>query len=208
MNPNINLLKSLTLLYAEDNTNTRELNAKTFEYFFGGVICAKDGVEAFESFVAHRPHVVILDILMPEINGMEVAHKIRDLDDEVPIMILSGHDEKDMLFKSIQIGVVDFIKKPLVYENFKHTLEICVKRLQKKSDLMMQIDRELFYSPKKRVFTLKDEEIVLTKKEQLMFEILYASLGTTIVSPFVKTNSKSFFIPTIYATSSNAFVAS
>ncbi|MGM0623452.1 MAG: response regulator [Campylobacterota bacterium] len=186
MRANITFLKSLTLLYAEDNKNTRETNSKTFGFFFKRVLSAQDGEEALKLYKNHHPHIVILDILMPQINGIEVAQRIREIDADVPIIILSGHDEKEMLHKAIKIGVLDFMSKPLLYENFKQTLEVCADRLSSSMPLQMQLDTNLFYIPGNKRFKLKDKEILLTKKEQVMFEILYENIGNTIETDVIE----------------------
>ena len=130
----IKYAKNLTLLYVEDNQDAREMTAMILEDFFDTVILAVDGVDGFKKFQENKVDLVITDINMPEMNGIDMCEKIRQINNEVPLIILSAHNEDNYFMQSIQIGINGYILKPIdidqltniisrVVQNYKYAQE-------------------------------------------------------------------------------------
>ena len=109
----IDYARDLTLLYVEDNQDAREMTEMILEDFFDNIILAKDGEEGLEKFKEHDIDLVISDINMPIMNGIEMCEEIRKLDKEVPLIILSAHNEDNYFIQSIHIGVSGYLLKPI-----------------------------------------------------------------------------------------------
>lgn len=99
------------LLYAEDEPELRQIYTSFFKNYFADVCSVEDGEIAFEKFKEFKPDVVILDILMPGLNGVEVATKIREIDKHIPIIIMTANDTREWALSSIKLGLTEFIKK-------------------------------------------------------------------------------------------------
>ncbi len=88
---------------------------------------AKNGVEAFRLFKQIRPAIVITDIVMPDMNGLELLCKIKAVNPETEVIMISGHGELDMAIKSLQNDASDFILKPIsdasLHEAIQKSLE-------------------------------------------------------------------------------------
>jgi CheY-like chemotaxis protein/HPt (histidine-containing phosphotransfer) domain-containing protein len=84
------------------------------------LICVTSGMAALKYLQNHRPNLYILDIEMPEMDGYELAHKIRTYGKKAPIIFLTGNSSKEYVTKAIQAGAADFIVKPL---NKEYVLE-------------------------------------------------------------------------------------
>ena len=101
-----------SLLYAEDNETVRDGYMLYFSKFFNNVYEAKDGKEAWDIFKQERPNIVILDINMPEISGLDVAHMIGDIDDTCKIIMLTAYSDVEKLMKAIKLNLTEYIVKP------------------------------------------------------------------------------------------------
>ena len=77
------------------------------------VSSAFNGVEALQKVKEERPHVVLLDICMPVMDGMEVLKRVREIDREVGIIVVTGINEEETGRKSLTMGAFDYITKPL-----------------------------------------------------------------------------------------------
>lgn len=122
--------KGLSLLFAEDSKPLREEMLDILEDFFENVVVAINGKEALSIYrksTENCPFDLILsDIQMPLMNGVTLSKKIRDINPEQKIIILSAHSENKHLLELINIGISKFIEKPLKQDEFYTTLyQVC-----------------------------------------------------------------------------------
>ena len=114
--------QNLKVLYVEDDVDAREITTMLLEDFFDTIIVAKNGQEGLEKFEQNSIDIIITDINMPYMNGLEMAKKIRETDVEVPIIILSAHNEEDFFLQSIQIGINGYLLKPIDMKQLSSTI--------------------------------------------------------------------------------------
>lgn len=108
-------LKELTIMLVEDDEIICEQLFSSMKDFFKEVIITKNGKEAFEKFLELKTKIdiVISDISMPLVNGIELLENIREIDKYIPFIFTTAYTQKDYLISSIKYGVNDFIVKPL-----------------------------------------------------------------------------------------------
>lgn len=104
----------MRLLIAEDNPSDRIILANLIKRLGHDVIQATDGQQAVELFVEHRPDILLLDVLMPNKNGIQAAREIRQIagEDLVPIIFLTSLNEASDLAECLEAGGDDFLTKP------------------------------------------------------------------------------------------------
>ncbi len=136
---NINQIKntSLTLLYIEDTPQTRESTTFAFKELFDNIIIAIDGEDGFSKFKENKIDIVITDINMPKLNDIGMIKKIRNIDPDVYIVIISAYNNIEYLTHSIRYQVQECLFKPIDRKEFKETLhrakeEIIARKKQKK----------------------------------------------------------------------------
>jgi PAS domain S-box-containing protein len=95
------------------------------------VIPALNGAEGLEAFAAHKPSIVITDIKMPGMDGIEVLEKIKEIDSDTEVIIITGHGDIDNAIESLKYGASDFINKPVRDE----ALSIALARAKEKLDI-------------------------------------------------------------------------
>ena len=131
----IKYTKDLRLLYVEDNLRAREGTLIIFEEFFDNIIIAVDGQEGLEKFKADEDiDIIITDINMPRLNGLDMLKRIRELDKHVPVLILSAYNESNFFIDSIKLDVEGYLLKPIDVEQFLSTLNKIVEKIILKND--------------------------------------------------------------------------
>lgn len=104
-------MENKTIMIVEDDKDIRHLLELYLHREFK-VILAGDGKKALELFKSDSPDLILLDIMIPEINGLEVCRKIRSLNEEVPILFLSSRSEYEDRICGLEAGADDYIIKP------------------------------------------------------------------------------------------------
>jgi len=112
----------LTILYAEDNEKVREAYTLVLKRYFREVFEAKDGEEALALYEANRPHILLTDINMPLLDGLELIRIIREKDQTTKIIVLSAYSDQEKLMKAIPLGLSAYLTKPIKGEAFKKAL--------------------------------------------------------------------------------------
>jgi diguanylate cyclase (GGDEF)-like protein len=127
--------KKLKLLYVEDDDALREETLFLLGNFFDVIVACANGQEALEAFHQQAFDIVLSDVRMPHMDGLELVEALRKIDEHLPIMLLSAYNEATYLLKSIELGVDGYILKPLELEHLVNTLErVCEKILLKKEN--------------------------------------------------------------------------
>lgn len=99
---------------------------------------AKDGEEALELINRYIPEVILMDINMPFMNGLQVIEKAREIDPNAKIIIISGYDQFEYAQKALELGVFSYLLKPIQFRDFKN---IIVKAIDSYSDRMWEINK-------------------------------------------------------------------
>jgi len=105
--------KGVSLLYVEDDTALRESTAKLLRNFFPHLRLAENGQVAWDQLQEETADLVITDIRMPVLDGIELCRRIKANDFNLPVMVISAHDEVTYLTEMINLGVDQFLAKPL-----------------------------------------------------------------------------------------------
>jgi YesN/AraC family two-component response regulator len=136
------LTKNLTVLFVEDSQVLQKQVSKFLSKLFKEVYQACDGEEGLEKFKKHRPNMVLTDLTMPKKNGLDMIREIMIINDKTKIIVISAHNDEEVISKIISLKVIDFLLKPLdmdklidkllnVYGNKQNTSnKTCVKDLE------------------------------------------------------------------------------
>ena len=157
---NSNILSNLRVLYAEDDTETREELQSILELYVAELYIAKNGREGLDLYKKYFPDIVITDIQMPEMNGLSMAADIRVLNSQQPIIILSAYNDVEYLFRALELGIQHYITKPISIERLLNKLAELTERMQ----LLKQVEenRRLLEQYK----MLVDEKAIVVKTDK------------------------------------------
>lgn len=107
------LLKQITLLYVEDDESVRTVFERVLKNKVKNLYIAVDGQDGYEKYCEYKPDIILTDIKMPKQNGIEMSRKIKEINKNVPIIIMSAHSEAGYLLESIELGVDAYLLKPI-----------------------------------------------------------------------------------------------
>jgi PAS domain S-box-containing protein len=114
--------RSMSLLYVEDNEDAREMLTVILEMFFETIHIARDGREGLAIFESHPIDVIITDINMPHMNGLQMIEAIRQINETVPIMVLTAYNEENYFLESIRLNIDGYVLKPVDLDNLTSVL--------------------------------------------------------------------------------------
>lgn len=133
-----------TLLIADDERTIREGIASSIDWSsleISRVLLAADGKEAFDVIMSEKPHIAIMDIVMPEMTGIEVIARLQDSDTATEFVIVSGYSEFDYAQEAIRYNVRDYILKPCDTGEIKATVRRVIARIKQRES----VEREQAY---------------------------------------------------------------
>ena len=174
------ILKSSTLLLAEDDKFVRESFGRVLSLYVGNILLAKDGEEALELFEKEQPDIIITDVKMPKLNGIELIKKIREENRSIPIIITSAYSDREYLLDAIKLSLVEYIIKPMKESQLDTVLENSAKILLDNSKTKIYFDENNYYDYTNKQFISNSNFISLTNKEIEFFELLLAHRGELV----------------------------
>ena len=118
-----------TLLLIEDNRTILENTAELLELEGYTVLTAANGKIGFQKIVDHRPDLIICDVLMPEMGGLELLEKLGMHPEfrTIPLIFYSAKSEKKDIRKGMDLGAYDYVTKPCELENLLASIRKCLK---------------------------------------------------------------------------------
>ncbi len=118
---NSSLLNNLKVLYIEDEDFARNELAIFLKRRVGVLLTAKNGEEGLKTFIEHRPDIVLTDLIMPVMGGIQLIEEIRKTGSSCPVIVISALSDSQTIIKTIDQGIVKYIIKPLnTNELIKH----------------------------------------------------------------------------------------
>ncbi|PHS31493.1 MAG: DNA-binding response regulator [Sulfurovum sp.] len=166
------LLKSYTILYAEDESIIRLNITQQLSHYFKKVYAVKDGEEALSMYEQVNPDVLMLDINMPKLSGLDVAHKIRESNKSIPIMIITAYTEEALLLDAVELNLCKYLVKPVSKSKLKEGLyRLEETLLLQKKDIIMLSSEYSWNKQTKKLY--RDNKIInLPLREQLLLELM------------------------------------
>ncbi len=135
-----------TILFVDDNESLREVTQYNLIEAGYHVITAKSGLEAMELFTQYKPEVIISDLVMPGMDGMQLLHKIKEISEDTIFIVVTAHGSIQSVVEAIQMGASDYIEKPFPSEAIKLSVEkaLRVAKLEKENRYLRQVVQEKF----------------------------------------------------------------
>ena len=168
-------MHNYTLLYAEDDRETRENYAFVLKKYFKEIYTAEDGGKALEVYREKKPDILLLDISMPKMDGLELVQTLRKTDKETAVIILTAHSEQNTLLKAIPLGLSDYLLKPVDDVLLINTLKKMLSRLSQEP--VIKLKQACVWKKNNSELFCRDQVISLTKKERMLMKCLIDSYG-------------------------------
>jgi len=171
-------LNDLNLLYVEDDTSIRKKYCVSLDLLFNQVYEAIDYKSAINMYTELKPDIILVDINLGELSGIDIVKEIRKDDINIPIVFLTAHYDNKYLLEVANLQIDGYIVKPLDIEKLHNVMTNCLNKLKTKS--MIYLDKNLKYNKNTSELFSEDKKINLGKKENVLLSILLKDTDKTI----------------------------
>ena len=174
------ILKNITLLYAEDDLEVQKQMVEYFETFFKKIYVVSQGDEALKFYKKYKPELMIVDIFMPELDGLALAELIRKDDYKTKIVVLSAHSQSELILKAVNINVNHYLVKPASLQKIKEMMDKISQEFMRDFKYIVPLGFSLHYNKIEKRLISNADEIALSNKENRVLEILIQNIGNAV----------------------------
>ncbi|EMF80985.1 response regulator receiver domain protein [Leptospira weilii serovar Topaz str. LT2116] len=173
-----------TILVIEDDPDIGNLIRKSLDSAHYSTTLQTSGEEGLKFYKANHPDMVILDLSLPDIDGIEVCRTVRRNDENTPIFIVTARNEEIDRIMGLELGADDYITKPFSVRELKTRVDVFFRRWDKKAGIKPNVGASgeiirgaLKIDPVRRRVTLKDNIVNISRKEFDILQLMAASPG-------------------------------
>ena len=184
------ILKNLNILYIEDEASIKENVKKTLELFCDNVYDEECIENAKKTLEKNRIDIIISDINLPDISGIDFIKELRKIDKTIPVIILSAYTDKNYLLEATKLKLVDYLTKPIDFKSLNSALNKCVDEILDNSRYIISFKNNIQYNVlhKKLIDSSIDKEIALTSKELTLLDLLIKNSNRVLSIDELKTS--------------------
>ena len=171
---NKEILKNISILYVEDENDVREFTSKLLSSLLKKVYCASNGQEGLEVYKQNKDDIdlIISDINMPKMDGLTMCEEIKKLNNDIPLVITSAHNDTSFLKRAIEVGVNTYALKPIdlyhLIESVTKAMEpILLKKQLVELNLSLETKIEQEIAKIKSILDAQNNIIIVTNKENI-----------------------------------------
>jgi len=175
-----NDMASGRVLVAEDDKSVRDslVRALTFEGY--DVVTAEDGAEALMAVLESAPDVILLDVLMPHVDGLTACRRLRERGDRTPVLMLTARHEVSDRVAGLDAGADDYLVKPFALDELLARMRALLRRTSLSDDGEVLRVGDLTLDPARRQVQRGDRAFELTKTEFDLLELLMLNAGIVL----------------------------
>jgi len=172
-----------SILFVEDEVLARKNYVIYLKMIFESVYEAVDGVEAYNIYKEKKPDILIVDINIPKLNGLELLQKIRQYDLITKAIVLTAHKDKDFLLQATRLKLTDYLVKPISRTALQLSLDKVMDELR--NFRTIAIKKQIFnggymWSYDNEELTCNGKTIHLTNKEKILFILFMDNLNSVL----------------------------
>lgn len=168
----------MRILVVDDDRAVRESLRRSLSFNGYAVELAQDGQEALERITSDRPDAVVLDVMMPRMDGLQVCRHLRSTGDDLPILVLTARDSVSERVAGLDAGADDYLPKPFALEELLARMRALLRRTSPDDnggDAAAMTFADLSLDPVTREVTRGERQISLTRTEFSLLEMLIAN---------------------------------
>ncbi|QKF72736.1 two-component system response regulator [Aliarcobacter faecis] len=164
--------ENIKILYVEDDDIARENAIEYLENFFTHIYEASNAVSALQIYEKYKPDIIVTDIQMPKIDGLEFVKRVRQKDKKVQVIVITAFCHQEYLLKAIELQLVKYLVKPVNEKDFEQALFLCINALEEDISNIVKLDAESYFDTFNRTLVVNNQIIKLRAKEILFLELL------------------------------------
>lgn len=167
------------ILVVEDQKEISDIVLKYLDKEGYHTFVARDGFEALSYFNNHSVHLVLLDIMMPGIDGFDVLKEIRKTSD-IPVIMLTAKQEEVDRLKGFDTGADDYVVKPFSARELMRRIKVLLKRIYHESDEIVYHYSDMSLHTSRMKLYKGDEEITITSAEYSLLLVMFKNQGQVL----------------------------
>jgi len=169
-------IEDISILIADDEEELREYLSEYLQIFFTNVYVAKCGEEAYTQYLEQHPDIILTDINMPNLDGLNLISRIRDKDNSTKIIVMSAHSEQEKLLRAIELNLVTYLIKPIKTDMLKKVIFDIVE-VVRKSTKRVYINGNIYWNKQTLSLWENEKEIILKEKESQLIQLLCSNIN-------------------------------
>ena len=168
---------AVRILVVDDDRAVRESLRRSLAFNGYSVDLAQDGQEALEMITSERPDALVLDVMMPRMDGLQVCRHLRSTGDDLPILVLTARDSVSERVAGLDAGADDYLPKPFALEELLARMRALLRRtaFDDRTESATLTFADLSLDPMTREVTRGERQISLTRTEFSLLEMLIAN---------------------------------
>ena len=163
-------LKNKSVLYIEDDPVVLKNISKLLSNYFLQIYTAYDAKEGYQKFLQQKIDLLIVDIELPGINGISFIKKIRKLESDIPIVVISAYTRTDYLLESVELKLDKYIVKPFTSRKLHELLQKLDESFQ--GNNLIKVTDNVYLDKSRAIVQIDNDTHILTPKELEFMEIL------------------------------------
>ncbi|MGB5792688.1 response regulator transcription factor [Poseidonibacter sp.] len=171
-------MNEISILIVEDETELLERLVKYVSIFCDTIYQATNGYEALCIHEKYKPSIILTDINMPKLTGIEFIEKIRQTDKNSQIIILSAHTHTQDFLKVIPLNLVSYLVKPIKMEQLKNTILEAISKLMSKNNVLL--NNGYLWNKENKSLLYKNEVVSLTSYETAFVDCLASKVNQRV----------------------------
>ena len=175
-----NILKKITLLYVDDDAFIRENAIEYLSRYFNKVLEASDGLKALDVIKKNKIDIIITDIKMPHLNGLDFAKKVRESDKKTQIIITTAFTNTEYLIQAVELQLVKYMVKPILESKLLPVLYSCVQSIIDDNSNIKHFSLTHTFDTFNKTLLNDNKIIKLRKNELLLLELLCQNINRTV----------------------------
>jgi len=183
-----NILKQIAILYIEDEDNIRINIEKTLKLICKKVYAVPDATLALETYENNKIDIILSDINLPGMSGLEFTKVIRESDRLIPIILLTAHTNTELLLEATKLRLIDYLTKPIDFDMLLNALKRATNEILQNGTYIVEFLNNTSYNvPQKLLYAkTKNAEIKLTSSEIELLEYMLNNKQRVISSRELK----------------------
>jgi DNA-binding response OmpR family regulator len=175
----LDILSDKKVLYAEDDEGIAKNTIEILEFFFQKVVGVTNGEEALRELDNSSYDVLIFDVFMPKLDGIETIKRIRQTDKKIPIIVISAHTEQEYLWRAIELKITKYLPKPCYKDTLIKALEaVCLELADNKTEIKLY--EQCIYNPYTKTIHINQKSNKLSMNESRLLEYFIKHPNQTV----------------------------
>jgi len=183
---NTELLKTKTILYIEDEDNIRDTLTSTLKLMCKEIFPSPDAKTAFKIFEHSKPDIILTDVSLGEMNGLDFIKKIRENNTKIPIIVLSAHTDTKFLLEASKLKLVEYLTKPITFQELQNVLILAIKELPQERNSFFYFNDTLKYDTSHKILYENGVTKKLSSSEATLLSFFIENKQRTIHTQEIK----------------------